>query len=213
MRTKACLPQRLFLPQDISKLVQDVYNDGFHPLSESFEYQKSAIEHQERVTDKEKRAKDFRVGHPWPGGDLRGWLNTDVSDKSGEAAVRDGDESIEVLLIQKKSDGRLCFLPWIENGLQLVQNEIPGVEFARALARCSVRLPAILCAPWTIDNTIKILEDINREQLSEWQKSPWLAGELFLLLDEDYSANLCDYHLIYDQDFGLFCEKEDKSDA
>lgn len=213
MRTKACLPQRLVLPHDISKLVQDVYNDGFHPLPESPEYRKSVIEHEKHMADKEKRAKDFRICHPWPEGDLRDWLNTDVSDKSGEAAVRDGDESIEVLLIQKKSNGRLFFMQWIENGRQLVQNESPDGELARALARCSVRLPAILCAPWTIDRTIKILEDLSREQFPEWQKSPWLAGELFLLLDENYSAMLCGYHLIYDQDFGLLYEREDKSDA
>ncbi len=213
MRTKACLPQRLVLPQDISKLVQDVYNDGFHPLPESPEYLKSVTEHKERIKDKEKRAKNFRIGSPWPGGDLRGWLNTDVSDKSGEAAVRDGDESIEVLLIQKKSDGRLYLPQWIENGHQLVQNEIPCGEIARALARCSVRLPAVLCAPWTIDNTIKALEAINGDQLSEWQKSPWLAGELFLLLDDNYSVNLCGYRLVYDQDLGLLYEKEEKPDV
>ena len=213
MRTKAYLPQQLVLPQDIARLVQDVYSEGDHPALTSCEYVKSAAEQKKRIADKEKRARDFRVSPPWPAGDLRDWLNTDVSDKSGEAAVRDGDESIEVLLIQKKNNGKLCFLPWIENGRRLVQNEVPDGELARALARCSVRLPVILCAPWTIDNTIRTLEDLNRDQLSEWQKSPWLAGELFLLLDEDYSAYLCGYRLTYDPDLGLLYVKEDKSDA
>ncbi|MCL5981576.1 MAG: CRISPR-associated helicase Cas3' [Firmicutes bacterium] len=215
MRTKACLPlpQRLVLPQNISKLVQDVYNDDSHPLPESPEYQKAASEHEKHVKDKEKRARDFRIGRPWQEGDLSGWLNTDVSDKGGEAAVRDGDESIEVLLIQKKRDCRLHFLPWIENGRELAQNEIPAGELARALACCSVRLPPILCASWTIENTIKTLEDLNREQLSEWQKSPWLTGELFLILDENFSASLGEYRLVYDQHFGLLHEREDKSDA
>jgi CRISPR-associated endonuclease/helicase Cas3 len=213
MRTKACLPNRLDLPRDISKLVQDVYDDGYHPLPESHEYLKSVTEHEKFIEDKKKRARDFRIGPPWPEGNLRGWLNTDVSDKSGEAAVRDSEESIEVILIQKKSNGSICFLPWIGNGHKLVQNEVPDGEIARILARCSVRLPSILCAPWTIDNTIKTLEDLNRDQISQWQKSPWLAGELFLLLDDDYSANLCGYRLTYDQDLGLFYEREDKSDA
>ena len=213
MRTIACLPQRLVLPQDISKLVQDVYNDGCHLLPASPEYDIAASEHKERIADKEKRAKDFRIGRPWQEGNLSGWLNTDVSDKSGEAAVRDGDESIEVLLIQKKRDGKLYFLPWIENGRELAQNETPAGELARALACCCVRLPAILCAPWIIDSTIKTLEDIGRQQLFEWQKSPWLAGELVLILNEECSTSLGDYRLVYDQHFGLLHQKEDKPDA
>ncbi|MCL4463233.1 MAG: CRISPR-associated helicase Cas3' [Firmicutes bacterium] len=213
MRTKACLPHRLVLPHDISKLVQDVYNDGISPLPESPEYLKSITEHKKRIADKEKRARDFRVSPPWLDGDLSGWLNTYVSDKGGEAAVRDGDESIEVLLVWKKRDGKLYFLPWIENEHELLQNEIPNGEQARSLARCSVRLPAILCAPWMIENTIKFLEDLNTDQLSEWQKSPWLAGELVLILDENFSATLGDYRLVYDQQFGLLHEKEDKPDA
>ncbi|MBS3976174.1 MAG: CRISPR-associated helicase Cas3' [Syntrophomonadaceae bacterium] len=212
MRTKACLPQQIALPHDISRLVQDVYNDDLHPFPETPEYQKAASEHKTRIADKEKRARDFRINQPWQEGSLCNWLNTEVSDKSGEAAVRDGDESIEVILLQRKKNCKLYFLPWIENGYELMQNEIPDAELAWTLARCSVRLPTMLCAPWMIDNTIATLENLNREQLFEWQKSPWLKGELFLILDENNSANLCGYRLIYDQDLGLICNKEDKPD-
>ncbi len=103
-------------------------------------------------------------------------------------------------------------MPWIENGREIARNEIPAGELACALARCSVRLPAMLCAPWIIGKTIKALEDLSIEQLSEWQKSHWLSGELFLILDEDYSTKLLDYRLIYNRYLGLLCEKEDKSD-
>ncbi len=212
MRTKACIPQQIILPEDIPKLVQDVYNDEFHPLPPSTEYLKAAQEHKERIDDKEKRAKDFRINLPWREGNLVGWLSTDVSDKSGEAAVRDGDESIEIILVQMKRTGKICFMPWIENGREIARNEIPAGELACALARCSVRLPAMLCAPWIIGKTIKALEDLSIEQLSEWQKSHWLSGELFLILDEDYSTKLLDYRLIYNRYLGLLCEKEDKSD-
>lgn len=208
MRTKARLPQKIMLPRDISVLVQDVYGNGLHFISESPDYLKAVTNHKSCIADKEKRARDFRINLPWSEGNLGNWLNTDVSNKSGEAAVRDSDESIEVLLIQKKGTGELVFLPWIENGQGITQNELPDARLARSIARCSVRLPAILCAPWTIDNTIKELEDICKEQLSEWQKSPWLSGELFLILDEKYSANLCGYNLFYDKSFGLLYEKE-----
>jgi len=213
MRTKARLPQRIDLPKDISPLVQDVYSDetDFMPISP--DYQKAISVHKRYIADKEERAKKFRIGRPWPEGDLRGWLDTDVSEESGEAAVRDGDQSIEVLVVRKNKDGNLCFLPWIEDGRVILKSETPDGELARTLARCSIRLPPILCTPWMIDNTIKELEDINRKEVSEWQDSPWLRGELFLILDEKYSINLCGYHLVYDQNLGLLCEKEDSIDA
>lgn len=208
LRTKARLPKFIILPGDISSLVQDVYGDESQFLSISPDYLKAKADHEKYIAKKEKRAKDFRIGQPWPEGNISSWLETDVSDKSGEAAVRDSDESIEVLLIQKRKDGELCLLPWIEKGRIIAKNETPDEELSMAIARCSVRLPAILCAPWMIDETIKQLEDFCREQLCQWQKSYWLSGQLFLVLDEKYSVNLCGYHIVYDKNIGLLYEKE-----
>mgnify|MGYP003759495267 CR=1 FL=1 len=213
MRTKALLPQKLILPQDIPQMVQDTYDEDNDPSPEPAEYRQAKKTEKEKIADKEKRARDFRISPLWPDPEqnLAGWLDTDVSDKHGEAAVRDTDESIEVLLVQKKNDGRLCFLPWIEDGSEIPPNEIPNVHHAQALARQSIRLPRVLCAPWAIDKTIAELERLNGEQLPEWQKSPWLKGELFLILDEIYSANLGGYRLTYDRYFGLLHEKEAKT--
>jgi hypothetical protein len=142
---------------------------------------------------------------------MAGLLNTDVSDHVGEAAVRDTDESIEVLLVQKKIDDRVYFLPWIADGRQIPRYEIPDDELAKKIARCSVRLPAVLCAPWMIDRTIHELEAICMEQFPEWQQSPWLKGDLFLVLDEAQSASLGGFHLTYDRELGLLNWKEDKA--
>jgi len=211
MRTMEWLPKQIVLPDDISRLVQDVYNDNKHPLPEPPDYSKAAEVHKNRIADKEKRAKDFRINSPWFGGNLCGWLNTDVSDKSGEAAVRDADESIEIILVRSKRDKKLYFLPWVEDGREIPYNETPDAETARALARCCVRLPTELCSPWNIYNTIKTLENLNSERLSEWQKSQWLSGELVLITDEEFSVVLCDYRLTYDKYLGMLCVKEDKS--
>lgn len=50
------------------------------------------------------------------------------------------------------------------------------------------------------------------ERLGEWQGSPWLKGELFLILDDKCSADLCGYRLTYDQYDGLLYEKEAEAD-
>ena len=212
MRTKALLPQRLALPQDIPVLVQDTYDDSVILSSEPPGYREAKEQWNKMISRKEERADKFRICPPWPdpGENLVDWLNTDVpaSDKHGEAAVRDSEESFEVLLVWEKDGGRLCFPPWREGGRELPKNEKPDEEIAKALARQSVRLPRVFCAPWAIDKTIKELEHLNRERLREWQESPWLKGELFLILDEKCSVNLCGYRLTYDQYDGLLYEKE-----
>jgi CRISPR-associated endonuclease/helicase Cas3 len=213
MRTKQWLPEQIVLPDDISRLVQDVYNDNKHPLPELPEYQKIFNEHRKRLEDKKESADKFRIDPPWLNSNIAGWLDTGVSDKSGEATVRDADESIEIILIRTKRDKKIYFLPWIEGGCEILSDETPDFKTARALARCCVRLPSELCSQWNIDNTIRTLENLNKECLPEWQKSQLLSGELFLILDEKFSAVLCDYHLTYDQYLGLLYVKEDKSNA
>jgi CRISPR-associated endonuclease/helicase Cas3 len=215
MRTKARLPQWITLPTDIPELVQDVYDNELALLPDSTEYRKAKQEQEKRIADKKTSAANFCICPPQsdPKANLIGWLDTDVSDKCGEAAVRDTDESIEALLVMKKRDGRLHFLPWIENGREIPQDEVPDDGLAKALARCSVRLPAALCAPGVINQTIRELEGICREQVPIWQQSRWLKGELFLILDENGSTNFCDYHLTYDQRYGLLHKKEVNPDV
>ena len=77
-----------------------------------------------------------------------------------------------------------------------------------AIARQRIRLPRILCTPWNIDRTIDELERMNSRLFYAWQESAWLRGELILLLDHNFSAELCGYHLIYDKNLGLTYERE-----
>lgn len=206
LRTRAWLPAQIDLPQAIPALVQDVYDDSKDPIPEPPNYREIKKQWDQYIADKEIRADTFRICPPWL--DLRtnlvNWLNTDVpaTEKHGEAAVRDTEESFEVLLIMEKA-GRLYFLPWQENGRELAAHTIPEDEVAQALARQRIRLPRELCAPWVINDTIEKLEILNRERLARWQQSPWLQGELFLILDDQRTAILGRYRLTYDQSDGL----------
>lgn len=214
IRTKAMLPDRLCLPRDIPKLVQDVYNYEVMISPEPAGYREAEEGWKKVIEDKEKRAGDFRITPPWdsPRANLVDWLNTDVSDQIGEAAVRDTDESIEILLIQERNGG-LFFLPWMEHGRELPVCEGIDDETAKALARQGVHLPHVLCAPWAIGRTIDELKQIIEKRLSYWQKSYWLKGELVLILNEDQEATLCGYRLKYNRDDGLTYEKEGEKNA
>ena len=215
MRTKAFLPKQVEIPKDIPQLVQNVYDENVDFSPKPADYQEAKGEQKKRIEKKEDMAKKFRISPPWSNSlqNLVGWLDTDVSEKRGEAAVRDTDESIEVLLIRETGDGRLCFLPWQEEGREISPTDVPSNHLAKALARQSIRLPNALCAPWIIDQTIEELEEVNSERLSVWQESTWLKGELFLILDSQCSGSLCGYHLNYDRTYGLRYKKEVNDNA
>lgn len=204
MRTKACLPEYVQLPEDIPDLVQDVYDSRCSLLPDSDDYRKAEFEYNQFLQYKRDRADAFRMQSPKFMTDMIRWLSTDVSDKSGEASVRDTEDTIEVLLIRWVDSSTVGFLPWIEQGMTLDRHHEPPAEIARKLACCSVRLPVAVSGKYQeLDHTIKLLEQMNREVLGAWQLSPWLRGELFLILDEHMAADLGKFRLSYHPKYGL----------
>jgi CRISPR-associated endonuclease/helicase Cas3 len=219
MHTRALLPVSIHMPQDIPELVQNAYerNCDKIPIEMREQYEDAKRKHDEFITKKETRASTFQISKPESGGNtLVNWLNTNISDKKGESSVRDAGNTIEVLLIQRKNNGRFYMLS-IEG--QYGEKEIPidvtpDEDFAATMSMCSLQLPSILCTLWNIDRTIEELEKQTiAYHLDMWQRSSWLKGELFLILDNNMETKLCGYELIYDQNLGLILKKsEDKND-
>jgi CRISPR-associated endonuclease/helicase Cas3 len=215
MRTKALLPEEIILPDSIPNLVQDTYNEKKTQDSRiasklPASYETAQKQECARNEKQKSRAENFQIAAP-PSDDstdtMIGWLDTDVTDGHGEAAVRDGADSIEVIVIQR-NENSLRLLPWIGRGREIPRHAIPEDGLARMIASCRLRLPSEFDAEWRIDETIKKLEEIcAKEHLEEWQKSGWLKGELFLILNEDRKTALCGYQLTYDQHMGLISEK------
>ena len=212
MRTLAFLPPdgTMSLPGDIPKLVQAVYDEDIPLPGESDEYGRSRAEWHEHVEKQESRAKRFRVSSAdmcrMKG--IISWLDLSAEDSehAGEANVRDTDESIEVLLVTIRG-GAIRFLPWQENGMSLPHGSPLSPKDAEALARQRIRLPSPLCMPHAISNTIKELEQMSR-CCQAWYVSPWIKGELLLILDESLSASLSGYRIHYSQKDGMSYEKE-----
>lgn len=78
-----------------------------------------------------------------------------------------------------------------------------------AIAGQRIRLPRALCVPYK--QAERTLDAVERDNalFEEWRQSPWLRGELILLLDEDNTVELNGYCLAYDRESGLRCTKED----
>ena len=75
-------------------------------------------------------------------------------------------------------------------------------RLARAMAETTVALPMQLCAgPAQTDATIAALE--RSLKYDNWQSSPWIAGQLALVLNADGNATVAGFDLNYSSDLGL----------
>lgn len=201
----------LRLPDHISPLVQAAYGDD--PVGPDHWAPTLSAERQAYRTllaAKRERAEVFRLGPVRRAGrPVIGWVDAGVGDaddtQAGRAQVRDSEESVEALVIQRRSDGVLTTVPWLDRGrggLELPEHAVPTRRAAEAVAASALTLPWHFSTPRVIDRTIAELE---RFQVEAWQSKqcPWLAGELFLVLDEDCQTRLAGFDIRYSQSDGL----------
>ncbi|MFC0530332.1 CRISPR-associated helicase Cas3' [Phytohabitans kaempferiae] len=197
----------LRLPSDIALITQTAYGDtAVGPPSWQATMVEAEAKQRDEITTKELKADGFRLaGVGEPGTPLIGWLSGGVGnadDRVAQGHVRDTDtESLEVLLLVRTQEG-LALPAWIDGGGGPVPtSSLPRRPLPRMIARCTLPLPRAMTAADVIDEVIAELE--RRTDLSAWQDSPWLAGELVLDIDPDGSATVAGFDLHYDPDEGL----------
>jgi len=203
----------LRLPVNIASLTQSAYG-GAAVGPES--WQPAMVEAEARLRDdivaKELKADGFRLAEVAERGvPLIGWLSGGVGNADEHTArghVRDTDgESLEVLLLVRTPNG-LILPPWIDGGgIAVPTGSVPRWPLPRQIARCTLPLPRTMTAADVIDEVIAELE--RRTDVSAWQDSHWLAGELVLDLDADGRATVAGFDLHYDPDEGLRVTRAD----
>ncbi|MFC1420860.1 CRISPR-associated endonuclease Cas3'' [Streptacidiphilus sp. N8-3] len=207
----------LRLPEDISPLVQQAYGSGDVGPSAWAGAMDEARDAQQRIrADKERRAATFRIGEVAVAGrSLVGWLAGGTGDaddtRAGRAQVRDSQESLEVIVVQRQADGTLTTVDWIGQGragLPLPEDAVPTSAAAKAAAACGLRLPLQLSHPGVIDQVIAELEQFC---VPAWQskESHWLAGELILPVQPDCQTHLAGFVLSYHHTQGLEVRRDD----
>jgi len=207
MRTVTALPQNIVLPQDIPKLVACVYDDAMvilPPKECSDAYEKAMTKMQLKQEKRKTSASGYQISGGLTDSSILGLLNTLKRESESEAAVRDGMDSIEVLLIQKCGD-KLQFLPWVNDGEKLPRHT-PEEKQAKDIARCAVRLPSTLC--YNIGATIDSIEELMSKTgiVDAWYESYWLKGELVLILDEEQCADIGKHRVRYNKYEGIIVE-------
>ena len=221
-----CMQQ---LPQDIARTVRSAYGDNPHsfmPFTWLTQYDSACEKRDTKRKKKEEKAGTYllqSVKSMNQNRSLVDWFSPKVDENDedkGQRAVRDTQDTVEVLLL-RKCDDEVRLLPWagderagVENGAAIPTDVVPDDAVAKVAAQCSVRLPMGLCLPGKIDALITALEDGCASDAACWQESPWLAGKLSLFLREGMngfvSCELCGYEITYSRDMGLtYRKKED----
>ena len=222
-RTRKFLPTAITLPHDIAPLVQDVYGWEPDPLPASPQSMAARAEYEKAQQIKMGKAETFTILPPEEHrkrpsrNTLDNWMDDvgAVSDNGARAAVRDGDPSVDVLVLMRDAAGNVRFLPdeTGQPGASVPTDEPPQPEMALQIARQKLRLPGYFSKRWSVEQTIDALEARNREVFGLWQQSPLLRGELILLLDDHLTAQLAGQVLQYDRENGLTYRKEEENEA
>lgn len=208
-QTERLLPTAITLPDDIPNLVQDAYAE---PSAEEADDPAWHC-HADMLADQEHRASSFRLPkceeyRRAKQNTINAMLDTNAADDEtyGDATVRDGQPSIEVLMLVQYSDGRIGMVPRNGDAPCFDPTREPSRKDAMRIARQRIRLPHAICP--RVSEIITELEMLTARTLPEWQQAPALRGELFLLLDEHLQARLGKHVLQYDPEYGLQYWKE-----
>ncbi|MDU5808793.1 MAG: CRISPR-associated helicase Cas3' [Finegoldia magna] len=210
-RTQYFLQDSLEIPDDISKLVQNVYSDkeiDFNNNELNSTLNNLKIKHDEFLKLKKLKANTFRLKEPlhesslFDTATLIDWSNgvcTNLTEETAYAQVRDTNETVEVIALQKIGKGYGLF----GNGEDL-SSKISDFTVAKEIAKQTITLPIAMTKNYNIDETIRELEKFKIENLSDWQKSQWLKSSLAIIFDENGYVDLQNgFRLHYSKKCGL----------
>lgn len=203
---------------DIDRLTQAAYASEFEAPTAWAEALNSANRKwEETINGKRARAKAYLLRSPHAEEkSLIGWLDTPDrwAERKGEAQVRDGNDSLEVLLLEENADRTLSIPTWLSHplaGEPLPMLQCPDDELAEVMAACAVRLPAGMSRPETIEATIAQLEC--QTYVEGWQKHPLLKGQLVLRVDSAGRGQVAGWEIHYDPATGLEAKRDERRRA
>ncbi|WP_407887797.1 CRISPR-associated helicase Cas3' [Levilactobacillus sp. N40-8-2] len=202
MKTDHFLPDEMTLPTDISPLVQEVYDSKTDENVPDITTAKSKFT--QDLACEVKKAGVFQIADPKlrPGKTIHDWLgrdlgNVDQDEQKAGAAVRDIQETVEVILVQHTGNGNFL----------LDGRPLSAVQ-PKEIAQQIIRIPAAITPAYEIDQVIRQLEKLTSRYFLDWQNNVWLKGALALPLDENNAVNFAGWQLTYESKLGLKYVKE-----
>lgn len=191
------------VPADVPDLVARGYGVDCSELPELWQDRAAAAQAEAAAqrAGREAAARQFvlagedELGRPTLAG-LHERSVSETEDDDVAAAVRDGDESIEVVLVRRTPGGYLTL-----TGRALGPQGAAAVsdnDVLDEVARCAVRLPAHPQITEAAKTTLR--------PLAGWSGDPWLARARALELDDEHTTELGGYRLTYCPERGLLDE-------
>ncbi|OUZ08646.1 hypothetical protein BHE97_13330 [Aeromicrobium sp. PE09-221] len=195
------------LPGDIPRLVHHAYGDDIvFPRAWDEIVERASNDARKCDDHRQRNARQFRIADPSQP-TLMGWtrqaqmLRDDPANETrGKAAVRDGQDSIEVIVVRRLSDELVARWNAGPDDPPIPTQSAPGPDIARAVSADTVQLPPMLTFPGRDLDTIEALE---KTFYPGWQASGWLNGQLILEIDEKGQCLLGDFVAHYDDEIGL----------
>lgn len=200
----------LDIPDEISALVQHTYQpETLIPDAWQERYQRAAAKLAEEMNNKQSKAEGFLLKDHRGRKNITAIMpsrNVEVKEQLAEikaaAQVRDIDPTLEVLLVQKLTNGSYRLLPGQDNNdAEFFPDITPDDVYANQIALNSVRLPYHYSTPRAFDKALDQLE--GSYFFEAWQQSRYLRGQLILPLDDNLEAELADRTLRYSSELGL----------
>lgn len=205
--------QSVYFPDDIPRIVRLAYDPEAQPPAK-WQDAWHAAEDQE-FSQRQRaiaRAHTYLMDSPAKPSTISGLIDVEAGDpdkaeEQGKSQVRDSDEGLEVIALWRMDDGLLHLPAGLERYAGAVVPE--GLQWgtaaderlARAMAACTLRLPASLCFPAVIDAVIGDLERM--ADYSGWQQSRWISRQLALVFDNTGVSHVAGRILSYDPEQGL----------
>ena len=198
------------VPDDVHDLIEAVYGtDAPVPPHWQEPVAQARAAYEVKRQEKHNAAKGFLLCEPKQADkstSLVNWLHTTASDneEKGHAQVRDGEDSLEVILLELHRVGgqeELRTLPQKpgDPGHIIPTNLVPDPKVVRTMMMSAVRLPPSLSNERVID---QVIQELEIRVVPAWQDDRDLQGQLFLLL-EDGRAQLAGTTLEYSPSTGL----------
>ena len=198
------------LPDDIAPLVEQAY--GPAPCGPD-EWQTEINRQRERwdagIESRQAEAAKFQIPEPAAAGRaILGWVSGsvgDADDADGRGQVRDGEPSLEVLLLQHDQDSGWHTPSWLPQGQGSISVPVahaPSESVAEAMLGCTVRLPVAL-------SSLRI-ENLLRDQTPpSWNTSKLIHRLPVLLVDHRGDGRVGDRPINYSPELGLQTLKGD----
>ncbi|MEV4218798.1 CRISPR-associated helicase Cas3' [Nonomuraea sp. NPDC049725] len=188
------------VPGDVPRLVGQVYGDASDvvPPSWADDELQARTEWVAQQGERARSAEHFLLTQanqhtkPTLDGLHRGAAPGSLAEDKLQAVVRDGDRSVEVILVRKDERGyRTLGGRWLG-----VNGEALSDELLEEVLGATVRLPAKLTD----------LAERDLSPLDGWRSHPWLKRSLALILDANTAATLGEYQIRYHDELGLVVE-------